>query len=489
MPRRPLLEFTRGSLRARLLALLLPALALLSAAGWWFTRHDAVAASNAAYDRSLLGAIKALELNISTASGGLAVELPYRLFEFFELTASGNVHFRIASADGLVEIGSPDLPPPPQPLRTGEPQFYDASYFGEALRLGALKIARTEPLARPASPAGAGSPAALDPLPGPLPTSAGEAREIVIQVAESTVSRQRFTDAFVRRALQRDLLLLALLVAAVVAVSTVVLRPLARLAADARGRAADDLAPLDAAGLPADLQPLVDAVNQQLARTAQLMDQRRRFVDDASHQLRTPLTTLRAQLDYALREPDAQRSRAALEALSAELDQAIRATQQLLALARSDAAAPRLDEIELGALAREVALPLLPLARQRGIDLGLELPPQPLPVHGDRALLHEALANLAHNAIAHGHEGGAVTIEAAADALGASLAVLDDGPGLAPEVSGRVGERFAKGRGSRGSGLGLAIAQTVIERHGGRLRLDPREDGPGLRAMLWWPRR
>ena len=463
MPRRPLPDFTRASLRARLLALLLPALALLSAVGWWFTRSDAVAASNAAYDRSLLGAIKALELNVSTASGGLAVELPYRLFEFFELTASGSVHFRIASADGLVEIGSPDLPPPPQPLRTGEPQFYDASYFGEPLRLGALKR--------------------------PLAVAGGEAREIIIQVAESTVSRQRFTDAFVRRALQRDGLLLALLVAAVVAVSTVVLRPLARLAADTRGRAADDLAPLDAAGLPADLQPLVDAVNQQLARTAQLMDQRRRFVDDASHQLRTPLTTLRAQLDYALREPDATRSRGALEALSAELDQAIRATQQLLALARSDAAAARSEEIELGALAREVALPLLPLARQRGIDLGLELPAQPLPMQGDRALLHEALANLVHNAIAHGREGGAVTIEAAADALGASLAVIDDGPGLAPEVSGRAGERFAKGRGSRGSGLGLAIARTVIERHAGRLRLEPRDDGPGLRAVLWWPRR
>jgi two-component system sensor histidine kinase TctE len=268
MPRRLLPDFSRASLRARLLALLLPALALLSAVGWWFTRSDAVAASNAAYDRSLLGAIKALELNVSTASGGLAVELPYRLFEFFELTASGSVHFRIASADGLVEIGSPDLPQPPQPLRTGEPQFYDASYFGEPLRLGALKR--------------------------PLPAPGGEAREIIIQVAESTVSRQRFTDAFVRRALQRDGLLLALLVAAVVAVSTVVLRPLARLAAETRGRAADDLAPLDAAGLPADLQPLVDAVNQQLARTTQLTDQRRRFVDDASHQLRTPLTTLRA---------------------------------------------------------------------------------------------------------------------------------------------------------------------------------------------------
>lgn len=459
MAERPL---RRASLRTRLLLMLLPALALLAGAGLWLTRADAVAASNAAYDRSLLGAIKALELNVSTASGGLAVELPYRLFEFFQLTASGSVHFRVATADGLVEIGSPDLPPPPAPLRAGEPQFYDASYFGEPLRLGALR--------RPLEP--------------PL----GESREIVIQVGESTVSRERFTSAFVRRALQRDLVLLALLVAAVVGVSTLVLRPLQRLAAETRARAADDLRPLPAAGLPGDVLPLVDAVNQQLARSEQLLDQRRRFVDDASHQLRTPLTTLRAQLDYALRESDAQRSRQALQALSAALDQAIRATNQLLVLARSDAAVARHDPFDLGELAREVALQLLPLARERGLDFGLDVPEAPLPVHGDRALLQEALANLAHNAIAHGRDGGTVTVQAAADGLGASLAVIDDGPGLAPEISGQVGERFAKGRGSRGSGLGLAIAKTVVERHRGRLRLQARDDGPGLRASLWWPR-
>ncbi|NRF65361.1 sensor histidine kinase [Aquincola sp. S2] len=456
----------RASLRTRLLVLLLPALALLAGAGLWLTRADAVAAANAAYDRSLLGAIKALELNVSTASGGLAVELPYRLFEFFQLTASGTVHFRVATADGLVEIGSPDLPPPPAPLRSGEPQFYDAAYFGEPLRLGVLK----RPLERP--------------LEAPL----GESREIVIQVGESTVSRERFTSAFVRRALQRDLVLLALLVVAVIAVSTVVLRPLARLAADTRARAADDLRPLDPAGLPADVLPLVDAVNQQLARSEQLLDQRRRFVDDASHQLRTPLTTLRAQLDYALREADPVRARGALQALSAALDQAIRATNQLLVLARSDAAVPRQDPFDLGELAREVALQLLPLARERSLDFGLDVPEDPLPVRGDRALLHEALLNLGHNAIEHGRGGGTVTLQAAADGLGASLAVIDDGPGLAPEVSGQAGERFAKSRGSRGSGLGLAIAKTVIQRHRGRLRLEPRDDGPGLRASLWWPR-
>lgn len=463
------------TLRNRLLAWLLPALALLSAAGWWLTRADAVAAANAAYDRSLLGAIKALELNLSTPGGGLAVELPYRLFEFFELTASGSVHFRIASADGLVEIGSPDLPPPPRPLRSGEPQFYDAAYFGEPLRLGVLQ----RPL-----PAAAGADATTGP------------REVVIQVGESTTSRARFTEAFVRRALQRDLALLALLVGAVVTVSTVVLRPLARLASETRARPADDLRPLPAEGLSADLQPLVEAVNQQLARTAGLMDQRRRFIDDASHQLRTPLATLRTQLDYALREPEGERRQQALAALSTALDQAVRATQQLLALARSDAAAPAREDFDLAELARQVALRLLPLARERGIDLGVDLgaaasaddPAPPLPARGDRTLLQEALQNLVHNALVHGGRGGGVTITAAVEAGLARLGVTDQGPGLPPELAERAGERFARGRGSAGAGLGLAIARTVAEQHGGWLELRPRVPGPGLGATLVWPR-
>ena len=117
----------QASIRVRLLALLLPAMALATAASLWLTRTDAVASANAAYDRSLLGAIKALDGNVSTASGGLSVELPYRLFEFFQLTASGNVYFRVSTFDGLVEIGNPDLPAPPVTMAPGRPVFYDAT--------------------------------------------------------------------------------------------------------------------------------------------------------------------------------------------------------------------------------------------------------------------------------------------------------------------------------------------------------------------------
>ncbi|MFM2341260.1 MAG: hypothetical protein RLZZ592_913, partial [Pseudomonadota bacterium] len=292
-----------------------------------------------------------------------------------------------------------------------------------------------------------------------------------------------------RQALWRDASLLGLLALAVAGVSAWALRPVRRLAEAVRARSGDDLQPLSPQGLPADLCPLVEAINRQLERSAGLLAQRRQFVDDASHQLRTPLTTLRAQLDYLRREPDPARREEALQALSHELDHATRATGQLLALARADAGARADEPLDLDTLAREVALALLPLARERGIDLGVD-GPEPAPVaRGDRLLLREALMNLTHNALVHGREGGCVTVEAGEDAGGALawIGVRDDGPGLDPAVQARLGERFVRGRGSRGSGLGLSIAAAVARRHQGRLETGPGEGGAGLSVRLVWP--
>jgi len=164
----------RASLWQRLALLLFPALLVVTGLELWMTRHDALAAANAAYDRSLLGALKSIDANISTASGGLSVELPYTMFEFFELTASGQVFFRVTTSDGLVELGSADLPAPPDELAMGMPAFYDATYFGEAVRLAAYR--------RDLDRASAGS----------------NGRSVLIQVGESTRSRQEFTARFVR---------------------------------------------------------------------------------------------------------------------------------------------------------------------------------------------------------------------------------------------------------------------------------------------------
>ena len=462
----------RTSLWGRLAVLLLPLLMVVSVAELWLTRQHALEAANSAYDRSLLGALKALDANISTESGGLAIELPYRLFEFFELTASGPVYFRIATSDGLVELGSADLPVPGKDFDEGVPVFYDATYFGEAVRVATYR----RELAR--APAGS------------------TARSVTVQVAESTRSRADFTHRFVRSAAARDVLVLGILLAGSVVALAVALRPLMRLAREVQARSPQDLTPLGDENLPADVRPLVAAVNHQMERVQTLMAQQRGFLDDASHQLRTHLTTLQMQAHYAQRTGDDSQVRIAMQAVQLELDRATRTTQQLLALGRSDAASLERKPIDLDALIHGVAVGMLPRARERRIDLGIHtIGPQAqaqAQVEGDRDLLEEALKNLLANAIAYTPADGVVTVSAelsGSPPAMARLVVEDNGPGLGPEERAMLGQRFRRGaRASEGgSGLGIAIARSIAVRHGGQLVLQERAGETGLRAVLEWP--
>ena len=454
------------SLRRTLVGVLAVGMVLASGIGLWGAWRTAAAAANAAYDRSLAGAIKAIDANISTASGGLGVELPYTLLEFFELTASGAVYFRVASEDGLVEVGNTDLPPPEATLINGRPRFRDARYHGQLVRLGSYTRV-------------------LDP---PLAGHVDKPR-VIIQVAETLASRQDFTRALLLEAVTRNALLVALALALMALATGWALRPLARLSAEVQARSPEDLTPIPEDAVPAEARPLVAAINHHMARHQQASEARRHFVDDASHQLRTPLTTLVTQVDFALREAHAGPVRDALQAMRQQLDEATHQVNQMLALARADAAALDRQTVDLVALARDVARQWWPQARAAGIDLGLECDETTLAVQANAALLREALANLVHNALRYCPAGSRVTVRVDNAQANAVLAVLDDGPGLAPDELQHASERFFRGRHARagGSGLGLAIVRAVAERHGGRLELQPGPGGRGLVVRLHLP--
>lgn len=480
------------SLRQRLLWCLLPLTLLITAAELWSTHREALAAANSAYDRSIRGALKAIEANISTASGGLAVELPYRLFELLELTATGHVYFRVASRDGLVEVGNLDLPVPEgRLLQPGVPVFSDADYLGERVRMGAL-LTHVR-----------------------LQGDAGPVTPVVIQVAEQALSREQSAAQFVRTSLVRAIVVLLALIGIVVGVVSWVLRPFRRLEAEVRQRHPADVSPLDAPDLPRDVQPLVQAVNTQMARRQALADQQRQFLDDASHQLRTPLTTLRTQADYALRllpdpsqpmgDPEqAGELRDSLQAIVDQIDAATRSTNQLLSLARSDATEPHWADFDLAELLRQAVRPLLMRARQRRIDLGVEGPDE-LPAQGDATLWREALSNLLDNALRYGHAGTpvtasahrvegvrpgwAITVISEGDPVPEALfrQLSGEGAGTGPDAGPDAG-RFVRGQGARrgGAGLGLAIARRIAQRHGGELTIDARATGT-FAVTLSWP--
>lgn len=454
------------SLRRALLLLLVPGLLLVAAAEIWQTWRTAVDAANAAYDRSLLGAIKSIDANISTASGGLGVELPYRMLEFFELTASGHVYYRVATENGLVEIGNADLPLPQGVLVTGQPHFMDAVYFDEPVRVGAIARVLEQPLG-------------------------GQAigQRLVIQVAETLESRQAFTRALVLQAVARDVLLLGVATGLMVLAVGWALRPLVRLRSAVQARAVVDLTPVSTQGIPADVQPLVEAINFHIERNRQHTEARQRFVDDASHQLRTPLTTLATQVGFALREADPAKQREVLVAIKSQLEETVRQTNQMLALARVDSAELALEPINVNALAEEVTRAWWAQAREHQIDLGFEPAPAAQPVLGNAAMLKEALSNLLHNALRYCPPGAQVTVRVDYGAGACVLSVIDTGPGMVEQDLVRAGDRFFRGSkvSQPGSGLGLAIVRSIAERLGGRLSVEAGLNGQGLVVAVVLP--
>lgn len=134
------------TLKTQLLWWLIPTLVFVMMGALWLSNHQLRNQVDIAYDRSLSGALRAIDHNISTASGGLAMEQPYLMLEFFELTANGSVFYRVATEDGLAEIGYPDLPMPADPLVSGEPRFFYATYQGMPVRVAALARPMDPPL-------------------------------------------------------------------------------------------------------------------------------------------------------------------------------------------------------------------------------------------------------------------------------------------------------------------------------------------------------
>jgi len=268
------------------------------------------------------------------------------------------------------------------------------------------------------------------------------------------------------------------------------LAPLTRLAALVGRRTPTQLEPMPETGWPREAVPLVGALNALLARLDAALEAQRAFVADAAHELRTPLAALHLQAQLAERAGNESERAAATAALKAGLARATRMVEQLLALARQEpgveATAPA--DVDLAALARDVVAGIEPLAARKSIDLGVEAPPT-VALRGDPAGLRTLVANLVDNAVRYTPDGGRVDVAVAVVPDGTTLAVRDDGPGIAPADRERVFARFVRGERSdvEGSGLGLAIVRRVAERHRATVTLEGGLGGRGLGVVVRFP--
>jgi signal transduction histidine kinase len=238
-----------------------------------------------------------------------------------------------------------------------------------------------------------------------------------------------------------------------------------------------------------EFDQVAEVINDMLDRIGRLMDGVRQVSNAIAHDLRTPITRARARLeDAALHAESAEELRAAIERATVDLDGIVGVFQALLRIAEIEAGSRRslFARLDLTPLLREVAELYGAVAEERGIVLRLETP-DAVPAYGDRAMIHQAIANLVDNAVKFSPDGGTVRVTASVTAA-VLITVEDQGPGIPLADREKATDRFYRGESARstpGSGLGLSLVLAVAHLHGGTLRLE--DNRPGLRAILSLP--
>ncbi|MCG2592188.1 sensor histidine kinase N-terminal domain-containing protein [Ramlibacter sp. XY19] len=446
-------------LQRKLLAWLLGPLFFLlvldTAAAYWTSLRF----SHVAYDRALHEIAREIVLHVKPGEPRPRLELSESAEKVLLLDQEDQLHYRLSAQDGAPLGGDPGLPSPGAGLpRNGQPHFYGARLHDQPVRM----VAAWMPIAE--------TPGA------PL---------VLVQVAETLNKRTRLAWEMVANVVLPQLLLIVAATAVVWFGVSRGLQPLQRLRRAVSDRSHLDLSPIALEDVPGEVRPVVEEVNELMARLGKTFDFQNRFVADAAHQLKTPVSGLKAQIELALRETDPERVRHSLAQLYISADRLSRLVRQLLSLARNEPGAldtVQLRPLDLHAFALEVSMEWVPQAIKHDVDLGFEGPDEPLMIDADHDRLRELINNLIDNAIRYSHQHGRVTVRTGRSADGhAQLAISDDGPRIPVAERARIFERFHRLLGTQadGSGLGLAIVSEIATLHGARITLEEDTDGVG----------
>ncbi len=463
--------------RQLLLWLLLPQLVLWLMGGVLAWRI-ALQNGERGIDQSLTQTVKALSRQVKPIGDGLLIDFPKAAQALIEQDPADRIGYMVSSPPGSFLLGNTRLPAPPArllPVETGETMLYDGQVDGRPVRVALLEVeyGSDEVVPRP---------------------------RLRVQVAQSLAVRERIA----RELLENMLLpmgLMGLVLSALVYLGIARgLAPLQRLQAQIDRARADSgggrelPATIAPEAAPQEVQSLAQTINRLLEAVARGQRKEKQFLNDAAHQLRTPLAGLIGQTELALSEVGAGPARERLHKVLAGAQRSAHLVHQLLQLARSESAGEmgaeaggQLPLLDLAALARDAVRENAARALAAGVDLGWQGDAQVM-VRGQGLLLREALANLVDNAILYAGRGAEVTVQVHRTADGqAELVVDDDGPGLPAAQMPHLFQRFWRGSELPGGcGLGLSIVQEVAQRHQGQAFALPREPR-GLRVGLRLP--
>ena len=450
------------SLRLQLLAWVLTPLALLAGVNAAMGYRTARDTADLVIDRMLVASARTIAEETRSEDGLLQATVPPAALEMFDTGTGDFIYYRVTDGVGHLLAGVADLPL--RPRRHGEPsgRSYEEVYRGRPMRFVAL----------------------VHDLAGP-----GLDVDVTVVVGSSLGGRNALVRHLWLSGFGQQMALLVTTGLFMVFGLKRGLAPLLRLRDEVRTRAPTNLDLLEPSTVQTEIRPLVTAINQQTARVRAQLAAQHRFVTNAAHQLRTPLTVLNVQATYALRRIGTDDQAAALVAIQVGVAQMSRLAGQLLTLSRAEPGSRRQrdDKIALGRLASRVLEDFAARALSKGIDLGLDVR-SPAVVVGDETMLGEMLANLVDNAVRYCPTGSSVTLLVDRDGKTAILRVQDNGPGIPAGEEDRIFERFYRiiGAEEPGSGLGLAIVREVAETAGGTVRARRSQEG-GLAVEVRLP--
>ncbi len=432
------------SLRRQLLLwLLLPQLALWAGGGLLAYRF-ALSYAEKAIDQSLTQSVRSLARQVKPIGSGLLVDFPRAAQDVLEQDPKDRVSYMVSSPPGSFLLGNQRLPQPPlAPVRTGEPVLYGALVEGKPQRIVAMDVGYGD---------------------------AGAPQTLRVQVGKGLAVQQQIGRELVADMLVPLLALGVLLSLLVYGGVRRGLAPLKRLTAQLEHRAVNALSPIGMTQAPSEVRALVQAINALLDEVARSVHQEKRFINDAAHQLRTPLAGLISQVELAEQETGDAALKQRLAKVLTGAERSAHLVHQLLTLARSETQT-QLRRLDLAELARDVAREWTPRAIAAGIDLGYE-GVQQLLIDGDDLQLREALANLIDNALRYAGSGCALTVRVVQQGTAAHLVVEDSGAGLSTEELTHVFQRFWRASNQPGGcGLGLPIVREIAHRHRGQARV------------------
>jgi two-component system sensor histidine kinase TctE len=451
-----------ASIGRRLTLLLAGVAALLSVLSWWMVTGLARQAAERTQDNVLAASVTTIAETLRSEQGEVRLELPYSAFSMLGAISEDRVFYRVATGDTFL-TGYDDLPVPTEQISSGGRVIFDTGvYSGEEVRMATvsrLVLAGTQPVS--------------------VKVTVAQTRGGVASISAELSQLAAF--------LSVAFFLVAVSLSAFAARTS--LKPLNEIAAAVSRRGPSDLRPLRRAA-PTELAPLMTSLNRLMDRLGQSIRSAEDFIAEAAHRIRTPLATVRAQAEIALRSAKDEDQKQRLRQMIRAVDESSRSAGQLLDHAtvvyRSDDLVR--TPITLSDLVRQTVAGLEPTAAMKDIRLQVEMMEGKVQV--DPVLMDNALRNVLDNAIKYSPPETDVTIAVSAGDSEIRIAVSDQGAGLGDGPVDKLTQRFQRGtntQGVVGSGLGLTIAKDVLVAHGGRLELETLEGNKGTCATLVLP--